>query len=216
MRPPRYVWRICRACERLSSWHGFCRPRSGRSGCHFSSQFVGVRHYLPCRHAGRWNSHASQSSVPRARNPLPDGKFRRSFPHHRRAVNRERESDRTPKSAPHLHHPQCRAKSARRRRAIFEPAPPIVGQTSSARSRLRANHRRASLLQRHYRTAQGRDALALQSGGERLSAHRSRRGHAYRRRRDALLPAALSHLRTHGRPHTLHRARGAARADAPL
>ena len=60
-------------------------------------------------------------------------------------------------------------RKARGLRAFRQPAPPLVSQTSPTRPRLSPNHRRPSLLERHHRTAQGRHALALQSGRQCLS-----------------------------------------------
>ena len=55
---------------------------------------------------------------------------------------------------------------------LLRPATAIV---PAPRQAFRADSRRASLLQRHHRPAQGRHALPSQSGRQRLSVHRTQR-----------------------------------------
>jgi hypothetical protein len=59
---------------------------------------------------------------------------------------------------------------------VREPAAAHHGNVPRARSGARNGAGRASLLQRHHRTSQGRHALALQPGFEYLSADRSEFG----------------------------------------
>ena len=66
---------------------------------------------------------------------------------------------------------------------------------SQAGSIFRTNSCRASLFQRHHRPAQGRHALALQSGRERVSVARSEFDLVQCERQYSLLPSALPHLR---------------------
>ena len=66
---------------------------------------------------------------------------------------------------PRLHHAPARA----RNRAVRQPAQPGHRRSIPSPINLPNNSRRASLLQRHHRPAQGSHALALQSGRQRVS-----------------------------------------------
>ena len=85
-------------------------------------------------------------------------------------------------------------------RALCQLAAPIFFRRQLPEpAALCANRRRASLLQRHHGIAKRRHALASQSGRQCLPSSWSWCGTVHSRRHSALLSAAVSHLRPHGR-----------------
>ena len=107
-------------------------------------------------------------------------------------------SERIAGVAPGVHGARARAR-ADRCPSIRSSSSPLSVHLARARARLATDAGDASLLQRHHRAAQGRDAVAPQPGRQRLPDADARRVRRHLRRRcDAVLPAAVSHLRPDG------------------
>ena len=114
----------------------------------------------------------------RARSPLPTGNLRRGCAHHRRLAADRNRPQRAAGSAQGIHDSHARPERLGAVRFAFRSHrrhPAADAGASSA-----ADTGDASLLQRHDRPAQRRDADALQPGGECLSDADSRRVRRHR------------------------------------